>query len=79
MKTRLLATLVLLVLVLSFVACDKDSGDPEALYGQIEPNMSIEDVYAIMEGYKPLTESESVANTPLFENGILQSKDLSKM
>lgn len=99
MRRITLFAVTCLLLVILCAGCSKPAGDPEALHEQIEAGMSVDDVFAIMEGHKPFTESESTVNTAagqivmrtvswkigkhiiivIFENGALQSKDLSKM
>jgi hypothetical protein len=98
-RRNTLLALTCLLLVILCAGCSKPTGDPEALYEQIEAGMSVDAVFAIMEDHEPFTESESTVNTAagqivmktvswkigkhiiivIFENGALQSKDLSKM
>lgn len=64
------ATLILLcfLLVILVAGCGKPANpavDPEELYEQIEPGMSVEEVYAIMDDCKVVSESETTVDTPL--------------
>ena len=68
MRQNATSILLCLLLVILVAGCGKSADpavDPEELYEQIEDGMSVEDVYAIMEGYEPFTETDGTADTPL--------------
>lgn len=97
-RNAIVATICLLAILLC-AGCSGSAVDAEALYGKIESGMSIDKVLTVMDGHKPLTESESTIDTAIgkvvmktmswkigkhlitviFENGVLQSRDLTKM
>lgn len=100
-KTLVVASLLLIVLLATSCGdtATKPDVDPEELYEQLEAGMSMDDVYAIFEGFEPFTETEATTDTPLgpinmkttswqidkhlitviFENEVLQSKNISKV
>ena len=79
MRKTTLVVLSCILIALMAAGCGGDTStepevDPEELYEQLETGMSMEDTYAVMEGFKPFTETEATTETPI---GTIEMKTTS--